>query len=405
VPGLFVALGGLGLLLGALPLAAQSGKGALPKGDVSEIDAGKAAAGKTARKRRNCFLDLTDPPGGNGVYTPDGKHLYLLAPTAAAPSKGKEPASVTLTLFKIDPKARKSEPVLKIDQRVAASLVLHHDGKDIGAVTAIAFLGRTSGCFEGTAGLVSVPLSTKDAPPVKSSGSFQLVHGPLGKQLVDMGRQSIVALDTTNFQSKVLRKVPAGERALYFDGATRRLVTWHDSAKGRGIVEYTDPSNEPTRRLAVRVGDRVLQSGGQFGVAKMDLKTNTIELQELAAWSGGDKASKHKINVPAAYTVTSAGMDVHFGKRLALVYGANFLAKQRWQRVFVFDYTKKEPLGAVPVTGNQYLNYAGIDPTGQYAVVEVRDLSSRLTVGAKIFDVTKNKFDDVDLGIQKGPKK
>ena len=103
------------------------------------------------------------------------------------------------------------------------------------------------------------------------------------------------------------------------------------------------------------------------------------------------------MKVPAAYTVSSAGITINFDKRIALVYGANFLAKQKWQRVFVFDYASGEMLGAVPVTGTQYLNFAGIDPTGSYVVVEVRDMSSRQTVGGKVFNVAKKTFEDLEL--------
>lgn len=379
--------------------------GALPKGDTAETGKATGPEESGAKKRRNCYLDLTEPPGGNGHFSPDGKFLYLLAQTGAdeeKPAKGKKKKKakqtnpkVRYTLFKISPKTRKSEALVSLEHHGSASLLTY--GEPVQAVSAVAFVGPGAGCFEGPAGIVSVSFTKKDEKAVQDSGIFELVDTPGGLRLVDSKKDQILAMDPGSFQTKFDRKLPPGDRPLHYDPETKGLVVWHDAGDHRGLIRYQSEDDKDPKRLAFKKGDRVLSQGNRFAVAQLDVNTNSIRIQEVADWTGKKKPIAHVLKVPAAYTVSSAGMTVNFDKKLALVYGANFLAKQKWQRVFVFDYSTGDLLGAVPVTGTQYLNFAGIDPTGAYVVVEVRDMASRLTVGGKVFNVAKKAFDDLEL--------
>jgi hypothetical protein len=90
-------------------------------------------------------------------------------------------------------------------------------------------------------------------------------------------------------------------------------------------------------------------------------------------------------------------MEIAFDKQVILITGATARDKLQWQRVFLYNYATGELLGAIPVADSQYLNFAGIDPTGSYAVMEVRDAKILKTVGARIFDVAKKTYTELVL--------
>jgi hypothetical protein len=361
---------------------------------------------KKKGKRRNCFLDLAEPPGSNGHFSADGKTGWLLVAVEGDPKAGKSKKSkkkesdkgeadkTRYVLYKISPKTKKGDPVLSLEHRPNASIIAH--GDPVEAVSLVAFAGKAAGCLEGPASLVSIALSAKDGDAVQGKGQYQLVFQPDGMTVSDMKKSQILQMDAESFQTKNARKVPANERPLFFDPESKKLVSWYDDGDKRGLIAHAGSSDD-AKRLEVKKGDRVLQNGAQFGVAHMDPVANTIEILEVKDWSGVDKPGKFKLTVPPAYGVVSAGVHINFKKRLALVQGANFLAKTRWQRLFIYDYRSAEPLTVVPVTNKQYINFAGIDPTGSWALVEMRDAATRKTENVRLYDFATNNFADVQL--------
>lgn len=365
---------------------------------------------KTKRKRRNCYLDLAEPPGTNGHFSQDGKTAWLLVAAAegsAKADKGKktkkkgkdqdkgDAARTRYVLYKISPKTKKGDPVLSLEHRPNATLIAH--GEPVEAVSLVAFSGKAAGCLEGPASVVSIAIGDKDGDAVQSKGQYQLVFQPDGMTVADMKKAQILQLDVASFQTKNARKLPANERPLFFDPASKKLVSWYDDGDKRGLIAHAGGSDDDAKRLEVKKGDRVLQNGAQFGVAHMDAVGNTIEILEMKDWSGVDKPDKFKLTVPPAYGVVSAGVHINFKKRLALVQGANFLAKTRWQRLFIYDYRSAEPLTVVPVTNKQYIHFAAIDPTGTWALVEMRDAQTRKTENVRLYDFATNNFADVQL--------
>jgi len=193
----------------------------------------------------------------------------------------------------------------------------------------------------------------------------------------------------------MVRKIPQGERALWFDEGGEKLVTFADTGKQRGLVRY-EGAGKP-RRLAVLPKDRVLQSQDKFAAARLDTKGNAIELQEIADWSGIEKPAKHKLALPEAYPVAASAFEANFAKRTALVSGGSAVARQEWQKVFLFDYVKPEPIGVGTLPGRQYFSFTALDPTGSTALLEVKDASTRETVGLKVFTFATKRFEDVAL--------
>jgi hypothetical protein len=232
---------------------------------------------------------------------------------------------------------------------------------------------------------------------VEGTGAFVLARSPLSFTLVDTKKMQVAEMDTSNFQTKMSMRVRGAERPLWYDPGEHRQIAFHDDGKNRGLVDYASDDDKKARRLSLKAGDKVVQSGKGFAVARLDQKKNRIELEELPEWSGPEKPGTYKLLLPPAYPVATAGLAVNFSKHLALAFGASFLAKTQWQRLFVYDYTREDPLAVLPVSGKMYVNAAEIEPGGAYAVAEVRDTETRQTVGVNLFNFATKKFEDLKL--------
>lgn len=372
-------------------------KGKAPKNAPGSANKSEAATPKSAP--RHCLLDLTAPPGGNIVFAADQQTVYFLAASPASKKDKNEAGSERArhTVYRIHSKSRKAEALLSLDHRIGAGIVPL--GDPIAAISVLAFGGKNSSCHEGPGVAVHVNLDKPDEPGIQQRGTYALVAAPQGLAIVDQKKGQILELDPVTFQTKKSRKVPGNDRPLWYDPQAKKLITWHERDDQRGLALYVGEGATPARQLAIKKGDRVLQKGGDFAVAHPLPAANAIEIVEVKGWTQGVSGSpgRYRINLPAAYGIAAAGMDIHFMKRLALVQGANFVAKARWQRIFLFDYTKSEPLVAVPVTGKQYIHAAAIDPLGTYVLVELRDQEKKLTDALKLYDFSKKSFSDINL--------
>ena len=379
---------------------------------LASDSAQKSADKKKNFNRRNCFLDMAEPPGTSAFFSENGKYVWLLTVVNAdgkigkhgkakktpkakpvAPKPKRDANSVRYVLYKINLGSKKGEPVLSLEHGPNATLVAYGDPP--AAVSLIAFVGKTAACFEGPSVAVSLNLAGKDGDAVEIKGKFQLAYTPDGMTLVDMRKEQILQIDPQSFQTKNALKVPAFERPLFFNPQSKSLVSWYDDGGKRGLVARLSNDETEAKRLKFKRDDRMLQSGDAFAVAHLEHLPNTIEIRELKDWTRTGKPGQYTIKVPPAYSVKSAGIHVNFKKRLALVQGANYLAKTRWQRLFIYNYTMHEHLTVVPVTNTQYIHYAGINPTGRYAVVEMRDVKSRQTENVRVYDFATNNFADI----------
>lgn len=385
------------LLLGASQ--AVLAQGALPKGNAASLDKGKVAGPATAKPRvTTCYDHLVRPPGGSALFV--GDEFFLLAQTSDIGKAGdqKKP-TVRHTLYRFSLatalKLPEAEAMLSLEHR--SSVALAANSEPVSAVSAVAFLGTTSACFEGPAAVVSVALAKKGEQAVRTTGQHYFVESPKGRMFVDVKKQAVLEMDPQSFQTKTTRRLASHERGLFFDPGSRALTTWHDDGKQRGLVFYKGEDDKDPRRVAVVAGDRVVQKAGAFAVMRAVPAAGSLQLQELMPWSGVKKAGTYKMTLPKGYGVSRVGMDVSFEKRLAVVHAVGFPAQRQWQRAFVIDYASGETIGVVQATGTDFVYYAGIDPKGRYVLAEIRDEKSRRTVGLKLFDVASRKTLDIAL--------
>lgn len=373
---------------------------ALPKGPLVDANADKQPAPPAVKdgKRRNCLQDFMEAPGGNGLFSKDGSAFYLLAsggPAFKLATLGGESLKRKYTLYRVDLQKKAAEPLVALDQKGDASLVLY--GDPLEGLSVVSFIGKSQGCYEGAGATVSISLVKKGAKAVQGTGAFVLARAPAGLALVDAKRMQVLEMDTQSFQTKMVRRVKDHERPLWYEPGNRRLMVFYDDGKTRGLIDYPSDDEKRARRLALAPGDKLLQDGPWFAPAHLNTKKNKIEITELPEWTGPEKPGTYKILLPLINPVATAGVGINFKKRRAVAYGGGFLAKQQWQRLFLYDYTREDPLAVLSVTGKQYVNLAMIDPTGAYAMIEVRDMTTRATVGLKIFDFETKQFAAVTL--------
>lgn len=376
------------------------GVGALPKGSAAVVDQGKAKGPQAVvvSKDTACFQQFTRPIGGNALFA--DKNFFILAQTSAF-GKASDPKKPTVrhTLFKVKldgHDALFADPLLSLEHRSSVALAAY--GKPVNSVAAVAFLGPKGPCAEGPAAIVNVTLAKKGDQAVRTTGTFSFVDTPDGRRLVDEKKRTLLEIDPETFQTKAGRRLPEHERGLFFNSHTRDFTTWHDDGKQRGLVHYKNDDDQKPRRLAVVGDDRVMQHGPDFAVARLDAAANAVEIQELVDWTGVSAPGIFTFKLPKGHKVISAGIDANFQKRLALVYAVGFPSQKVWQKVFLIDYAKNKIVGTIALSGGtSYIHYAGLDPSGDYVVAEIRDDKTRLTKSLKVLDVATQKIRDLPL--------
>jgi hypothetical protein len=389
-------LGALLLAAGPAPKAPPAKGGALPKGDPAALDKGKESGPKVAPEKSLACLDaFAKLPGGNALFA-DGAY-FVLAQTSTF-GKASDPTRPTVkhTLFKLDLAKRSTEPLLSLEHKSAVGLSAY--GAPVSSVAAAAFLGAKSACFEGPAAIVNATVSKQGEQAVRTTGTFAYVEMPAGRRLVDEKKRQLIDVDGETFQTKLVRRLPDGERALFFDPVSRDLVTWRDAGTVRGLVAYRSDDDAKPRRLAIAKGDRVVQQLGRFAVMRAEPKSNSIVIRELAGWTGPKSVGKtFTLALPKQYAVTGVALEANFDKRVAVVYPIGFAAQRRWQRALIYDYATGKSIGQVTASGNDFLHSVGLDPSGRYVVAEVRDQTSRQSVALRVFDLTTQKSADASL--------
>lgn len=343
--------------------------------------------------RRNCLLDLADPPGSEAAFSADGNNLWLL--TVSHGAAKSPPNKLRYILYKIFFSDKRSEPIMSLQHGPNAVLLPYGDPPE--AVTLLSFTGNNPACFQGPASLVSMNLGSKGGNPFEHKGNFQLIATPSGMTLADLAKSQILEIDPKSFQTKNVRKIANFERPLYFDPASKKMISWYDDGQKRGLVIYPSADDRDAKRLEFKRDDIVLQQGGSFAVAHQDHAQNTIDIRELKDWTGTTNPGQFKLKLPVTYQVKNAGINIHFRQRLALVQGNNDLAKMRWRRLFIYHYPSSEPRATLTVSAHQYIHFAAIEPTGLYALIEIRNQKSRQTESVRIYEVAANRFMEIPL--------
>jgi hypothetical protein len=388
--------------MGATPVLAQTAKtapdkpssGALPRGNVPS--AGGGVSGPTTvpvvptNRPKGCLSDFVTPPAGGGAFSADSKSAWVLTRRL-----GKTGTALQSYLYKVDVVSLQAEP--QVSMRMGGDGLLVPLGNPVSGVTTVIFSGAGDGCQEGAATTVSVSLSkASGGAAVSGKGRFALLQGPKGTLMADLAKSAIVETDVNTFQLRTAGKFPSGERPLWFDLSSKNLVTW--TSEPRGLILYENGAKKSSSKLSVLPGDRVVQAGDRFLIARIEPATNRILLRELGQWSKSTKPGEFSIELPRGWNVADAALTISPDNRTVLVQGGSTSLRQRWQRAWVFNYATGKPISIIEAGALSWIEWAGMDSRGLYATFELRDLDTRATRGLKVLQITSGKLSDVKLG-------
>lgn len=386
------------LLLGAPGAKAQSG--ALPRGELSELDASKVSAPpkKAPERPKQCTDLVANPLGVPMEFDAEGKNVWWFArlgPSATASKGPKDKADqARFTLYHLDLKSRVARPHVGIDVDGAFSMLLKRDG-----VSLVVFgSGPLARCFEGPGDLIDLSLDKQKEGAVQQHGEYQLVGSTAGRRIFDRVKKAVIETDSTTGQKRIVYKVPDGERPLYLDETRGLLVTFATGSGKKEIVTYKADRGKILGKERLPANARLLQGPqGIFLGLETRSSENAFKIMELSAWSGAGGSASYKITLPQGYNPLSARVDVDPVLGIALVSGESAAIRETWQRVFIYRYRLNQLLTTVPFEGSQYPNLAAISPTGDTVFIEVFSRLSQKTVGGRIVDLKTGKVKTIQI--------
>jgi hypothetical protein len=406
LPGLLLAtsLGTHGAIL-----LAQTGP--LPKGDLSEIDAGKVSVpSQNAPERpKSCKDVIANPFGAPMEYTSDGSRVWWFAKLgltdALAKDNGPEDAGKDgvnknrYTLFNLEIKTRIAVPHIGANLVEPFAMLLRRN-----AVTLINFDKGPKGlCFEGPGTLLDVSTNKKNEAAVQQRGEFLIFGASSGRRIFDPSKNAIIETDPSTGQRRKVRKVPQGERPLYWDEWKSQLTTLATRKGKKELVTYLGEKNIVQKRDSWPVNTRLLLgAAGSFLALETLGRENALKIHELSSWSGAGQASAYKITLPWGLSPYAARVEVDPSQGIALVSGETVMTREAWQQVLIFRYRLGQLLTTVSFDGSQYPNLAAISPKGDTIFVEVRSKLSGKTVGGRIVDVKSGKVKPIQMTIPPG---
>ena len=399
----FVVAGGFAMAQGGADKS-----GALPTGELSDIDAGKVSAPSDKKEERTteCHDLVANPFGLPMEYEPDGTQLWWLArvkgtvPGAKASRstpEGQEASDkLRFVLYHLDIKKRTAFPRAAIDLVEPIAMILRKN-----AVSIVSFQqGSQSRCLEGAGTLVDLSIGKRNEGAVQQYGSYGILATPWGRMLFDKTRNAIVETDPATGQKRQVHKIQGGERPLYFDSRDKKLLVLAQSKTEKFYVTYFGDSGKESGRekLSEKLKIVYTSNGSKVGVETRGSE-GKIKIHELSSWDGAGGKGVYKISLPRGYSPHDARVDIDPASGLAVVTGESQTTRQLWQRAFVYRYRMGKLLTTFVFEGTQYPNLVAISPKGDSVFVEVRSSLTKTTIGGRIFDVPSGKLKMININL------
>jgi hypothetical protein len=400
-------------VLGARALAQgnSASSGALPSGELSEIDMGKVTAPPEKKNERpvECTDFVANPLGLPMEYERAGAFVWWLArikgkapeaqPTRA-PSEAKGTSDKPrYVLYNLDIQKRTATPRAAIELVEPFAMMLRKN-----AVSIVSFQQAGSGrCLDGPGTLVDLSINKKNEGAVQQLGSYSILASPRERMLFDKTRQAIVETDPVSGQKRLLRKLNDGEKPIYFDPTSKKLLVYVQGKNDKNYVTYSsDKSKELGREKLPANTKYVFTPNGSKIALEIRGSENAFKIHELSSWNGAGSKGVYKITLPKGVSPHDARIDIDPGTGLALVTGESLATRESWQRVFVFRYRMSKLLTTLSFDGTQYPNLAAISPKGDTIFVEVRSSLTKSTVGGRIYDVSSGKIKMININLPPG---
>lgn len=395
----------------ALAQGSSGPSGALPKGELSDIDSGKVTAPPEKKDERpvECTDLVANPFGLPMEYERDGAFVWWLArikgkapgaqptpPPSEAKGNSEKPRYV---LYSLDIQKRTATPRVAIELVEPLAMMLRKN-----AVSIISFQQTGPGrCLDGPGTLIDLSINKKNEGAVQQLGSYSLLVSPRDRMLFDKTRQGIVETDPVSGQKRLLRKLNDGEKPIYFDPTSKKLLVYVQGKNEKLYVTYSSDKGKELGREKLPANSKYVYTPNGSKIAlEIRGSENAFKIHELSSWNGAGSKGVYKITLPKGFSPHDARIDIDPGNGLALVTGESLATRENWQRVFLFRYRMGKLLTTLSFDGTQYPNLSAISPKGDTVFVEVRSSLTKTAVGGRIYDVSSGKVKMININLPPG---
>ncbi|MBP9707590.1 MAG: hypothetical protein KBD78_08090 [Oligoflexales bacterium] len=425
----------------AFNLASQltGSENSLPRGQLppTKVDIGKSRNInlEVPRQFNPCFQELINYPGRQIIFSPQGKvsyHLFQgIRGYVSKPLKQNLPVKNNvddkLPEAKLEKKeasivnlAKSNSSAVSIEEvkHHASSLALFdHKKRTISllksgawpkadalivdpiktqGIVLVGFVPGKSACMSGDSRLYQISLNSNNKLLQQKSGRYSLVESLDSQYLLfDLNVRQLVTIEPNSFQiRKVLFPLEMGLNPIFaFTKNQGGIYLWKSkdksSPKGLGFM------NTPqiiAKKIAFLESDMLLQQGRFFAAVKTNAQQNSFEIQEIKEWSGRKTQNNFRIVLPPEISSSEAIMRANFATRSVVVLGQSEYTRQKWRKVYVYNYDKSEnPTAIISPEKSQYISEVDFVPNSNNVIANVNHMSLDFSSYIIFYDAKKNK--------------
>lgn len=350
----------------------------------------------------DCNLDWASPIGGYGFFMQGSQYYHFAQLGKEGDGKTTEPALRKYGLYKIDLKSFKAKATISLNLPETVSIIPH--GDPLIAVIAVVFNENPNHCYRGISRYISFTMQN----PQSSRGKLRVIQGKGDLQsietsglwsLYDFSRSNALEFDFASYQVRTSYvKTNKNEILLYLDSGRNRYYTWQTQVDNnkRGLVAY-EGQGKMAGGVMFEPGDKLIHQKNLFGVAHYKDKSHSIEIIELARWSGRPKRRVYTIYIPRIFELDNTHLKVNFSKKVAVIAASTRKQRKKIKNAAIFDYEKSWLLSTFTAPNNQYVAFEAISPDGAYVAIELRNKITDNTESISIYSVATRKWNKIQI--------
>lgn len=345
----------------------------------------------TADFINSCKVDFHLPFLSKILFSLDGLTAWTVVPALkeAVDDEGKpinQPAERKLITYSIGLSSTRAVPIFGLRNTLHADLLttLNPQGNAVSTANVITPPGE-SHCARGNFELVSSVSSDKG--PIKRRGDFGVIPYYRTPVLLEPLSRKLLLLDTRTMQSRKIAEAPLGTHPVFIDPIRGMMTTWDPGA--RRLTSGSISGNKKAKTVKLQPGQQILQVNGRFAAIKMESRTNSGTIHEVANWTRVVKNGDYRFKLPEAYSVSQALVAPNFDRKIALITARDTDVQQKWQRAFLIDYKTGRMIREFKAPGTDYFSAGGISPNGKNVLLIQN--SGKTSTADKIFNFDLNK--------------
>lgn len=342
-------------------------------------------------KRLSCFAYTTSTTGKKFFFS--NKHvIYVLVNAGIKDKRNFKIPMYKHVVLKVDLREASLMPVPGSVASLPASALFLPHGNPPANYSGVVFAPAARSCQSGDARLFhSFSLKENKGKVSAFNKKISLIASGRITRLFDLVSRRILDMDVGRFQfRKLTQAVDKNELPLFAEPGRRMLYTFAETPNFRGIINRSGRRQE---KLPFPAGTRVLQQGQLFGMSRLIIARNRLEIREFPKWTGS-KAQKKRylIELPGLYSISEAQIIIDFKTKLIALGAAVPLAKKKWRKIFFYDYRRGKVVAKLSIEPGLFPNTMAVDPFGLYMAVDVvRETDGKATYLA-LFNLKTRKL-------------